>query len=199
MVKSNRSSYLNTREITLIATFSAIWISSQVTLGPVLGTLSLGPFSMHGAVNRIVGWSLMVILAELTSAFGRVSAMAGIAALVTRVIRASPLEAVAVGAGYVVGGLVFDSIYHTPVLASLRRKYSSRYAVAASIISGTTAIIPYLLLRLSVLGSSAFLSLIPLYAYSTAKGTFLSFLGALVGLTLLPQLRKLGQRIKLAS
>lgn len=196
MSHPTRLSGLTTREIALVATFSSIWIASQVTLGPLIGRLSIGPFSMHGAINRIVGWSLMLILAEFCSGFGRVSAMAAISALATRVVRASPLEAVAVGAGYAVGGLVFDSVVHVPILTPLRTKYPSKYLIMASLVSGTSAMVPYLLLNLLVLGSSAFLSLIPLYVYSTAKGTFLSLLGTVLGLTLSPRLRKFGQQLR---
>ena len=123
--------------------------------------------------------------------------MAAIAALVTRVIRASPLEAVTVGAGYAVGGLVFDALLYVPILIALRRKYPSKYFIMASLVSGTSAIVPYLLLNLSVLGSSAFLSLVPLYVYSTVKGTILSLLGTVLGLAVSPRLRKFGQQVRL--
>jgi len=181
---------LTTKEIALMATFSSIWIASQVTLGPVVGGLSIGPFSVHGAVNRIVGWALMLILAELASGFGRVSVMAAIAALVTRVIRTSPIEAVTVGAGYAVGGVVFDALFYAPALVPLKRKYHGGYVTVSSLVSGTSAIVPYLLLKLSVLGSSAFLSLVPLYAYSTAKGTILSLAGTVLGSAISSRLRK---------
>jgi hypothetical protein len=65
--------------------FAALWVTAQVALGPLLGQLT----PIHGIMQRLVGWLLMVLLAEIVQQFGRVSLMATIAALATRIIRQS--------------------------------------------------------------------------------------------------------------
>lgn len=103
------SSGLGTRELALISVFSSLWILAQIYLGQVIGAMT----QIHGLVNRLVGWMLMFLLAELTARFGRVSIMASVAALATRIIRRSTsLYALSVGLGYALAGLTFDSLYH---------------------------------------------------------------------------------------
>jgi len=171
---------LSTREIALVSVFSAIWIGAEITLGPIIGRLQLGPFTMHGSVNRIVGWFLMLLLARLTGKFGRVSVMSLVASLGTRVTRLSAIEGFVVGAGYVLGGIVFDALYFAFVVPSGRLKSESlakTRILAVSTLSGLSAILPYLLLKLSVLGVLGFLILSPQYFYSAVKGTVLSLVG----------------------
>ena len=60
---------IETREFDLIAVFSTLWIAAQGILGPIFGQLGIGPFSLHGVVNRLVGWLLMFVLAEFTGWF----------------------------------------------------------------------------------------------------------------------------------
>jgi uncharacterized membrane protein YciS (DUF1049 family) len=54
---------------------------------------------------------LMLILANVSGVFGRVSIMALVASLGTRLIRLSPLTGIIVGVGYVLGGLIFDIMF----------------------------------------------------------------------------------------
>jgi len=48
---------VNTREIALVSIFSAVWVVSQIYLGPVIGQLT----TLHGLVQRFMGWFLMLI------------------------------------------------------------------------------------------------------------------------------------------
>lgn len=83
----------------LISVFAALWIASQITLGPVIGSISLGLVSLHGTVNRVAGWMMMLVLADVTGRFGRVTLRASVASLATRVIRLSALTGIIVGIG----------------------------------------------------------------------------------------------------
>lgn len=176
---------LTSKEIALISVLSSLWIFAQLGLGHIVGRLSIGPFTMHGAVNRIVGWTLMLICSELTRRLGRTTLMSAIASLATRIIRTRILEALIVGVGYLIGGLVFDLLY-TPNAGRIGR----RYTVAIAAVSGASASIPYLILKLMLPGWTAFIALSPLYLFSVIKGTLLSSLGVLIALEALPRIKK---------
>ncbi len=126
----------------------------------------------------------MLVLAELTGKFGRVSIMASIVAIITRVIRRSAsLYVFVVGFGYALGGLAFDTLFFLPVMNTLRGKKRKIYLVLISIISGAIASTPYLIYRFSVLGSAGFIALSPIYIQSTVKGVIFSLLGTLFALS----------------
>jgi hypothetical protein len=177
------------RDLALVSIFSSIWIASQFTLGPIIGRFSIGPVSLHGVVNRVVGWMLMLILADSSARFGRVSAMSLIAALGTRIIRLSPITGLAVGAGYALGGITFDAILSNRQTMSLRGDLKKVLPLSASAISGALAIAPYILLKLSVLSLDAFLVLAPIYIVSTIKGIFFSLVGTSLALSILPRVK----------
>jgi hypothetical protein len=126
----------------------------------------------------------MLILAELSGKFGRVSFMASIVAIVTRTIRRSAsLYILIVGLGYALGGLTFDILFFLPIMNKLEGKKRKMYLLVISTISGIIASVPYLIYRLSVLGISGFIALSPVYIQSTVKGMILSFLGTLFALS----------------
>jgi len=183
---------METRELALIAVFSALWVAAQGILGPIIGKLSIGPFSLHGVVNRLVGWLLMFVLAEFTGRFGRISIMASIAALGTRMFRRSSyaLGGLAIGAGYAVGGLTFDLLYtyQSNNFKGLKRK---TYLLIVAVISGAVASVPYLSYNLFVMGVLPFLLRSPIYIQSTIKGVVFSSLGTLAGLSFSPKIRNL--------
>ncbi len=180
---------LNTREIALISIFSSIWITAQITLGPMVGRISLGPISLHGVINRLIGWMLMLILAEFSTKFGKVTIMSSIAALGTRIIRLSAITGLIIGAGYAIGGLIFDLLYFMSTAMGLKPRSRSVYLLISSTISGTIAIIPYLLFKLTALGPTAFIAFTPLYLISTIKGTVFSIAGTSLALSILPRIR----------
>ena len=186
-----RSPSMRNRDLALLSVFSALWIAAQFTLGPVLGRFSIGPVSLHGSVNRVVGWMLMVILADLTGEFGRVSLMAFIASLATRLIRLSPLTGFVIGAGYALGGITFDAMYFKNYTREPYRRSGRVFLLVSSIISGTLAIVPYLILKFLMLNISAFVALIPLYFVSMLKGALFSVVGTLLGLSMMPRIRSL--------
>lgn len=184
---------LETKEIALISTFSSIWILAQIYLGPIIGAIT----QIHGIINRLVGWMLMLLLAELTDKFGRVSVMASVAALATRIIRRSAsLYALTVGLGYALAGLTFDALFFLPLIKNLKGKSRKMYILGVSIVSGVVALVPYLVFKYSVLGLYGFLTSSPIYIYSLVKGTILSFIGVLIGLPLLPRIKTWKPRIK---
>ena len=185
---------MKTKEITLISIFAAFWIIAETILGPVVGRFSLGPFTLHGVVNRIVGWMLMLILAKVTGRFGRITIMVLTASLATRLLRASALEALVVGVGYVFGGLLFDIIIFLPSLRNLQGKVGTVHVFSASFASGLTASAPYLLLSLFLVGPFGFAAASLIYTYSTVKGAVFSLLGTSVGLILLPRIAPLYHR-----
>ena len=174
---------ITTRETALIAIFSAIWIASEIVLGPVVGRFSLGPISLHGVVNRVVGWMLMLIMAETCQKFGRVTLMSLVAVLGTRMIRLSLLEGIAVGAGYILGGLAFDAMFFT-CAKGLRERPRVLLILSSSAVSGILASLPYVVLQLLVTSPEAFLALTPLYLTSTLKGTLFSVAGTSLGLSI---------------
>lgn len=177
---------INTKEIALVSVFSSIWIVSQIYLGPIIGQIT----KQHGVVQRVVGWLLMLILAELTGKFGRVSIMATVAALVTRLIRPGPLYALFVGAGYALGGITFDLLFFMPLAHNFSGKTRYAYLLTIAVLSGVVAFIPYLLYKLYFLGIYAFIVWIPVYAYGMVRGVLLSVLGTLAGLSITPQIKK---------
>jgi len=180
---------MKAKEIALIAIFASLWIAFQISLGPIVGRFRLGPFSLHGVVNLVVGWFLMLTLAEISRKFGRVSIMAIIAAIGTRSVRVQLIEGLIAGAGYALGGILFDMFFFMPVTNNLHgiRRYA--YLLVISSISGLTVLFPYLLLELSVLSMPAFFAKTPLYAYSGVKNVIFSALGAALGLLVIPRVK----------
>jgi len=166
---------LKTKDIVLIASFSAMWTVLQIYLGPIVGRFSIGPLSFHGTVNRVVGWLLMTVLAEQTTGFGKITLMAVIAALGTRPIRGNILEGIIVGVGYAFGGLIFD------VLINLKSQRGRGFYTLVSIVSGLSASIPYIASKIYFLGFSGFMMASPAYIFSIAKGVFFSILGSSLG------------------
>ena len=175
----------STREIALVSILSAVWITSQIYLGPIVGQIT----GMHGMVNRLVGWFLLLVVAELTGKFGRASLMAVIASLVTRTIRRSSLEGLIVGAGYVLGGLTFDLLFFVPIRRKPKGKTRTVYLLVMAIVSGVIASVPYLLYKLYFLGLYGFIAWIPVNAFRIVKEVLLSFLGVFIGLPILPQIK----------
>jgi hypothetical protein len=180
---------ITTRETALIAIFSAICIASEIVLGRVVGRFSLGPISLHGVVNRVVGWMLMLIMAETCQKFGRVTLMSLVAALGTRIIRVSALEGLVVGAGYALGGFTFDLLFFIPPMIGLGKRSRELYLILASAISGSLAITPYLLYKFAATGPVAFLALLPLYVVSTTKGILFSIAGTSLGLSIYSRIK----------
>ena len=176
---------LSSREIALISLFASVWIAAQITLGPIIGRFSIGPVSLHGVVNRVVGWSLMVVLADRSRNFGRVSMMALIASLGTRMIRLSPLSGFVTGVGYALGGLIFDYMFFRPSVLDLAGWSRRAYLILISVVSGLLAMLPYVLFRFAVLSLEAFIALTPYYALSMVKGVVFSVIGASLGLSIL--------------
>jgi len=131
----------------------------------------------------------MLILAELTGKFGRVSIMAAIASLATRMIRASTLEGIVVGFGYILGGLAFDLLFFIPFANNFLGKTQIVYPLTVSLVSGIVASIPYLLFKLSFLGLYGFMAWIPINAYRIVKEVILSVLGVSIGLPALPRIK----------
>lgn len=184
---------LNTKDIALVAIFSGVWIASQIYLGPIIGQIT----HVHGVAQRLVGWFLMLTLAELVGKVGRVSTMAVIAALVTRVVRRSAsLNIWVVGFGYAFGGLMFDLLFFMPLGQKLEGKARKLYLIGIATMSGLTVLVPYLFFQLNVLGFNAFILLIPRYVYSITKGTVLSILGAIAALSCLSRIKPWAARIR---
>ena len=166
---------LKTKDIVLIASFSAMWTVLQIYFGPIVGRFSIGPLSFHGSVNRIVGWLLMTVLAEQTVGFGKITLMTVIAALGTRSIRGNILEGIIVGIGYAFGGLIFDA------LINLKSQRGRGFYILVSIVSGLAASIPYIASKIYFLGFPGFIMASPVYIFSIAKGVFFSILGSSLG------------------
>lgn len=169
---------MKTKELTLIIMFSALWAALELLLGQIIGRISIGPISFHGAVNRIVGWFLMIILAEWTSSFGKITLMAMIASIITRIQRVRILEGLIVASGYVLAGFIFD------ILASIKRNKGLYYYNIIGIVTGFAAIIPYWISRIYILGFLGFAFSFPIYAYSAIKGLFFSMIGTNIGVTI---------------
>lgn len=163
--------------------FAALWVTAQIALGPLLGQLA----PIHGIMQRLVGWLLMVFLAEIVQQFGRVSLMATIAALATRIIRQSgALYLWVVGLGYAFGGLTFDFLFFLPHTRRLTGRRRHGYLLIISGLSGTLAVVPYLLFKLATMTGPAFLVWLPLYVPTAVTNVGLNVLGTAMGLSLLP-------------
>jgi len=117
----------------------------------------------------------MLTLAALTGKFDRVTAMATIASLATRIIRLGAPYSWFVGLGHAFGGLTFDLLYFFPI---------------------AKALIPYILFNFSVLGFYGFLVWISLYAYTAIKNVALNVLGTLIAISVLPQIEVWASKIK---
>ena len=185
---------LNTKELALISIFSAVWVMSQLYLGTYIGQIT----TVRGIAQRVIGWFLMLILAELVGKFGRVSIMATIAALVTRTLRRSAaLYIWSVGLGYALGGFVFDILFFLPFGKRLQGTTRKIYLVSISIVSGLSVLIPYLFLNMYLLSFEAFLIwIITKFIFSTAKGTTLSVLGTTLGLSSLSRIKPWTEKIR---
>lgn len=172
----------STKELALVSVFSSLWIVSQLYLAPIIHHT----IQVHGVVQRVVGWFLMLILAELTGKFGRVTIMSVTSSIATRIIRMGSVYSLFVGAGYALGGFIFDLLF-----SILKRigKLSSRYILFISLLSGAAALLPYLLFKLSVLGFYGFTLWIPYYIYVAAKGILLTVAGTTLGLSILPKIK----------
>jgi hypothetical protein len=139
----------------------------------------------------------MLLLAELTGKFGRVSIMAAVAAAATRTVRRSAsLYVWVLGLGYFLGGLTFDLLFFMPIANNFEGKTRKAYLLTISILSGLVVLIPYLFFKLYTLGIYAFIAFIPKYAYSTVKGSILSFLGTFIGLSVLSKIKPWTIRIR---
>ena len=178
MQREGRSA--GSKALAVATVFASLWIAVELTLGPLVGRLSLGPFSLHGAVNRVLGWFLMSVMTWFTGGFGSITLMAGAAALGTRMFRPLSLESIVVGIGYVLGGFVFD------ILCSvvLRRGSSTSmlYGMGVAVASAVTASTPYLIWNLTTVGTQAFALLLPVYALGVVKEVILSSIGTMLGL-----------------
>jgi hypothetical protein len=188
LVKFKKQFRFTTKEIALISVFSSLWIVSQIYLGPVISQIT----HVHGVIQRLMGWLLMLTLAELSRGFGRVSAMSAIAAWTTRIVRRSAsLYTISVGIGYTLGGVAFDLLFFLPIFNKFKGKTRKAYLLFASVLSGVIAIVPYLFYRLYFLGFYGFIAWIPLYVPSAATSLILSFLGTLIGVYITPQIKVL--------
>jgi hypothetical protein len=166
------------RELTLIVMFSALWVTLELSLGHIIGRISIGPISFHGVINRMVGWLLMTVLAEQVRGFGKITLMTVIASIITRVQRVSILEGLIVALGYILAGFIFD------ILVNIKRNRGLRYYNIIGIITGFMATLPYWISRIYILGFVGFVLSFPVYAYSAIKGLFFSVIGVNVGVTL---------------
>lgn len=184
---------MNTKEIALVSVFSAVWAAAQMSLGPIIGQIT----GIHGVIQNLVGWLLMLIVAELTGKFGRVSIMVAVAALATRMIRISPaLYVWVVGLGYALGGLTFDLLFFIPIVNNFEGKGRKAYIVTISLISGVIANVPYVLFKLFTLLLPAFIIWFPTYVPLAVKDFVLNVLGALIGLSILPLIKPWRTRIR---
>lgn len=190
MIDLRDSLRFDAKELALISVFSSLWVVSEVSLGPTISQIT----QVHGVIERVLGWLLMFMLAELTGKFGRVTMMSAIASLATRIIRLGRLYALFVGIGYALGGFTFDLLLFGSKETS-EGKHGKSYLILISFLSGTIALIPYLLFELSVLGSYGFILWIPYYVYAMVKGVILSVLGTTLGILVSPRIKSLRPKI----
>jgi hypothetical protein len=169
-----------------------MWIVMQIYLGPMIGQLT----QIHGIIQRMFGWFLMLILAKLTGRFGRVTTMTIIASLATRIIRPGPIYSLFVGLGYAMGGFTFDLLY-TFSFDYLENRSLKIYLLGISIFSGIIAFIPYLLLKFSSLGFYGFTIWIPFYSISMLRSLILNVLGTSIGISILPQIEVWSSKVKI--
>jgi len=189
--KLRRNQKFSTKELALVSVLSSLWIVSQIYLGPVIGQLT----QVHGVVQRFFGWFLMLILALLTGRFGRVTAMASITSLATRIIRPGQIYSLFVGLGYALGGLTFDLLFFLPKARRFGGNTARVYLLSISAVSAAVASIPYLLFKLWTLGYFGFMFWVPLYSYEMARSTVLSVLGTLVGISIAPKIEMWAPKI----
>ncbi|NIN69873.1 MAG: hypothetical protein GTO63_35370 [Anaerolineae bacterium] len=169
------------KELALVSIFSSLWVVSQLHLGTIIGALT----HVHGVANRIVGWMLMLLLANMGGRFGMVTLMASVSALATRAIRRSfSLYSLTVGLGYSLGGLVFDALYFG---LGTHENLSVKRVILASTVSGLVASAPYALFKLFSLGFFGFIAYVPSLAHSSVRGVIMSLMGSMVGLFVLPR------------
>ncbi len=174
----------STKELALTSVLTSLWVVSQLYLGQFIGQIT----QVHGVTQRMLGWFLMLALAELTKRFGRVTTMAAIASLATRIIRPGRLYSIFVGLGYALGGLAFDILYFLPPWKKLEGKRRSAYLLVTALLSGTVSFVPYLLFKLSMLGFHGFLVWIPFYSFSMVRSSALTVLGVMIGTSVIPQI-----------
>ncbi|MEM3430427.1 MAG: hypothetical protein QXN20_05990 [Candidatus Bathyarchaeia archaeon] len=181
--------HLTGQELAFIAVSASIWITAQIALGPLIGRVFIGPVSMHGTVNHVVGWFLMVVTASLLRRFGMVSMMTIVAAIGTRIIRMSALEGLLVGLGYMCAGVLFDGLFFGLRINSLKhRDLRLCLTIFTAASSGIVSLAPYLLFRLYALGLSAFTALAPLFVSSIIKNMLFSSFGAYMAFLVLPRI-----------
>jgi len=170
-----------------------LWIVSEIYLGPVISRIT----PVHGVVQRTLGWFLMLVMARLTGRFGRVTVMAAIASSVTRVIRPGRIYALFVGFGYALGGITFDLLCFFSIARNLKGKAEKAYLLGISALSGSIALIPYLLFNLSLLGFEGFLLWVPFYILDSGViSVALSVLGTLTAISLLPRIETWASKIR---
>jgi len=141
----------------------------------------------------------MLVLAELTGKFGRVSIMAAVAALATRMVRPSAsLYIWMVGLGYALGGLTFDLLFFIPFISGFEGWTRKVYLLIISLVSGALALVPYLFFKLFAFDWNliAFIASDPTYPLDAVKSVLLSFLGTLTGLPILPRIKAWSLKIK---
>jgi len=136
---------MDTKELALISIFSSLWIVSRIYLGPLISQVT----HIHGVIQRVMDWFLMLILADLTGQFGRVTAMAAITSLLTRMIRPGRIYAIFVGFGYALGGFIFDLLYFLPIVRRLKGKTRVAYILVTAAFSGLIALVSYMLFKLA--------------------------------------------------
>lgn len=180
-----------TKELALISVFSSFWIVSEIYFGPMISQLT----HIHGVIQRLIGWFLMLILAELTGKFGRVTAMAIIASIATRIIRPMRIYALFVGAGYILGGFIFDILYFFFRKRVCKRGCVGLYILGISVFSGTIAIIPYLTFKLLNLGMIGFMLWFPFYVPKMIKSIILNVIGTSIGISILPKIQSYTARL----
>jgi hypothetical protein len=173
----------SSKELALIAIYSSLWITLQIYLGPLIGGLT----GEHGVMQRFLGWLLMLLMARLTGKFGRVTLMAAVVSLATRIIRPGAVYALFVGLGYALGGLAFDLLYFLPSKALSARK---TFLSLISLFSGVVASIPYMLYRFAFLGFYGFLVWLPFYLPDLVRSVLLSVAGTLTGLSIAPKVER---------
>jgi hypothetical protein len=158
-------------------------------LGPIIGQIT----QVHGVIQRFLGWFLMLILAELTEKFGRVTLLTIIASLVTRIVRrTASLYPWVLASGYVLGGFIFDILFFFPLfhLRGLKSEFKTVFLLIASLISGLFALVPYLAFQFFTVGIHVFIMKTPVYVYAIVKGVSLNLLGTIVSLSILPKFKK---------
>jgi hypothetical protein len=137
-----------------------------------------------------MGGLLMPILAELTNRFGRVSLMATIAALTTRIIRRSvALYVWVVGLGYAVGGVTYDILFSLIIKRVQQVRLRYVYLILISLLSGILTTVPYIIYKLTSLGSLTFSLWFPLYLPKAIVDIGLNVLGTTTAILIIPKIK----------